>query len=143
MIRVPRSLKPWLDDWSGAVGRPQTARRLIVFVTAAILVIGDRTVSASLRFLSLIEPVNPSTYHRLFSHRRWPTIAVAKVIAHFVIDRFVPDGSIKVVADANLFEPPPKRTKGKNGRPAMRCHVVPIKIDEATSGPTAGSFITA
>ncbi len=68
MIRLPRDFKPLVDDLSAAVARPQTARRLLLFFAAATLVVGDRTVSAVLRLLNLIEPINPSTYHRL---SRW------------------------------------------------------------------------
>lgn len=113
MIRVPRDFKPLLDDLSVATRRPQTARRLIVFFAAAILVIGDRTVSAVLRLLSLIEPLNPSTYHRLFSHRRWSAIRLAKVIAGFVVDRFVPEGAIKVVGDETVDGHRGKKVYGK------------------------------
>jgi hypothetical protein len=70
MICVPRDFEPLLDDLSLSVARPQAARRLILFFAAAILVVGTRTVSAVLRLLSLVEPVNPCTYHQLLSHRR-------------------------------------------------------------------------
>ena len=72
MIRVPHDFKPLLDQLSSATRRPQTARRLILFFAAAILVIGEQTVSGVLRLLQLIEPLNASTFHRLFSHRKVP-----------------------------------------------------------------------
>lgn len=80
MIRVPRDFKPLLDSLSSATAHRDTARRLILFFATACLVTGDRTVSAVLRLLSLIEPLNPSTYHRLFSHRRWCANRFAKSI---------------------------------------------------------------
>jgi hypothetical protein len=102
MIRVPRDFKPLLDDLSAAVAKPQTARRLVLFFATAVPVVGDRTVSAVLRLLSLIEPVNPSTFHRLFSHRRWNATGLAKVVACFVINRLAPHGPIKVVGDETV-----------------------------------------
>ena len=36
----------------------------MLFFAAAILVIGDRTVSAVLRLLGMVELLNPSSYHR-------------------------------------------------------------------------------
>lgn len=68
MIRVPRDFKQLLDDLSAAISKPQTPRRLVLFFATAVLIVGDPTVSAVLRLLSLIEPVNPSTHHRLSSH---------------------------------------------------------------------------
>lgn len=112
MIRVPRQFKPLLDQLS-AGARPQTSRRLILFFAAATLVTGDRTVSAVLRLLSLIELVNPSTYHRLFSCRRWSATRLAKVVACFAINRFVPDGPIKVVGDETVDGHRGKRVYGK------------------------------
>jgi hypothetical protein len=113
MICVPRDFKPLLDDLSLAVARPQTARRLILFFAAAILVVGNRTVSAVLRLLSLVESVNPSTYHRLLSHRRWPAKELAKLIAHYAIKRFAPDGFIKVVGDETVDGHRGKKVYGK------------------------------
>lgn len=113
MIRVPHHFKPLLDDLSASFGRPQTARRFILFFAAAIVVTGDRTVSAVLRLLALIQPLNPSTYHRLFSHRRWSSKSLAKVITKFVLDRFVPDGPVKVVGDETVDGHRGKKVYGK------------------------------
>jgi hypothetical protein len=113
MIAVPRDFKPLLNDLSSAVRRPQTARRLIFFFAAAILVLGNRTVSAVLRLLSLVEPVNPSTFHRLFSHRRWSSSKLAKVVAEFVVNRFMPRGQIKVVGDETVDGHRGKKVYGK------------------------------
>ena len=52
--------------------------------------------------LALVESVNPSTDHRLLSHRRWPAKKLAKLIVHYAISRFVPDGCIKVVGGENV-----------------------------------------
>ncbi|HKI69281.1 MAG TPA: hypothetical protein VKA67_06820, partial [Verrucomicrobiae bacterium] len=71
MIRTPKDFAPLLQSLIDTFRRPATARRIVLFFAAAILTVGDRTVSHVLRLLSLIEKVNPSTYHRLFSHRRW------------------------------------------------------------------------
>jgi hypothetical protein len=113
MIRVPRDFKPLVDDLSASVARPQTATRLVLFFAAAILVVGNRTVSAVLRLLSLITPVNPSTYHRLFSHRRWSASKLAKVVTCFVINRFAPDGPIRVVGDETVDGHRGKKVYGK------------------------------
>ncbi len=70
-------------------------------------------MSAVLRVLSLITPVNPSTYHRLFSHRRWSASNLAKVVACFVINRFAPDGPIRVVGDETVDGHRGKKVYGK------------------------------
>lgn len=113
MIRVPRDFKPLLDQLSGAFSRPQTARRLILFFTAAMVVVGERTVSSVIRLLDIIEPLNPSTYHRLFSHRRWSSRRPARIIARFVVDRFCPEGVVKVVGDETVDGHRGKKVYGK------------------------------
>jgi hypothetical protein len=94
-IRVPRDFKPLLDNLSASFRRPQTARRFILFFAAAVIVTGDRTVSAVLRLIALLQPVNPSTFHRLFSHRRWSSDTLAKIIVAFILERFVPKDVVK------------------------------------------------
>ena len=113
MIRVPRDCKPLLDQLAGAFSRPQTARRVILFFAATILTRGDRTVSAVLRLLSFIEPLNPSTYHRLFSYRRWRTRKLAFIIARFVLERFCPEGIVRVVGDETVDGHRGKKVYGK------------------------------
>ena len=113
MIRVPHHFKPLLNDLSASFGRQQTARRLILFFAAAIIVSGDRTVSAVLRLLALIEPLNPSTYHRLFSHRRWSSSPAARVIIRFLLNRFVPSGIVRLVGDETVDGHRGKKVYGK------------------------------
>ena len=66
-----------------------------------------------LRLLSLVELVNPSTYHRLLSHRPWPAKELAKLFAHYAIKRFAPDGFIKVVGDETVDGHRGKKVYGK------------------------------
>ena len=113
MIRVPRDFRPLLEDLSASFRRPQTARRLIFFFAAAIVVVGDRTVSAVIRLLAIIEPINPSTFHRLFSHRRWSSRQLGRVIAEFVIDRFCPGGIIRICGDETVDGHRGKNVYGK------------------------------
>jgi hypothetical protein len=113
MIRVPRDFKPLLDNLSASFRRPQTARRFILFFAAAVIVTGDRTVSAVLRLIALLQPVNPSTFHRLFSHRRWSSDTLAKIIVAFILERFVPKDVVKVVGDETVDGHRGKKVYGK------------------------------
>ena len=72
MIRVPRDFKPLLDDLSAAVARPQTARRLILFFAAAVLVVGDVYGKARHR-----DAVRSSHSHTVFRYgHKWIVLAV-------------------------------------------------------------------
>ena len=113
MICVPRDFKPLLNNLSSATVHRDTARRLILLFAACVLVTGDRTVSAVLRLLSLIKPLNPSTYHRVFSHRRWCAVRFAEIIARFVINRFCREGVIRIVGDETVDGHRGKKVYGK------------------------------
>lgn len=113
MIRVPRDFKPLLEQLSSATPRPQTARRIILFFAAAILVLGERTVSSVVRLLGLIEPINPSTFHRLFSYRKWSSRQLARIIARFVVNRFCCEGRIRIVGDETVDGHRGKKVYGK------------------------------
>jgi hypothetical protein len=99
MIRTPNEFSPLLQSLVDCFRKPNTARRIVFFFAAAILTVGDRTVSNVLRLLNLVERLNPSTYHRLFSHRRWEARPLAHAIAKFVLERFVPRGVVRVCGD--------------------------------------------
>jgi hypothetical protein len=113
MIRVPHDFKPLLQSLVGTFRRPATARRFVLFFLAAIVTTGDRTVSNVLRLLSLIEMVNPSTYHRIFSHRRWQSRPLAYLVAKFVLDRFNPKGPVKICGDETVDGHRGKKVYGK------------------------------
>ncbi len=113
MIRTPKEFSPLVQNVVGFVGRRQTARRIVFFFAAAILTVGDRTVSNVLRLLSLIERLNPSTYHRLFSHRRWNARPLAYAVAKFVLDRFASIGVVQLCGDETVDGHRGKKVYGK------------------------------
>lgn len=113
MIRVPRDFRPLLVSLTDSFERSSTARRVILFFATAILIRGDRTVSAVLRLLILIEPLNASTYHRVFSYRRWSCRKMGLIIAHFVVLRFAAEGDIKVCGDETVDGHRGKKVYGK------------------------------
>lgn len=113
MIRAPKDFRPLLDSLLATFRRQETAWRFVLFFAAAILTIGDRTVSNVLRLVGLIEKVNPSTFHRLFSCRRWKSRPLAFAIARFVLDRFVPDGVVQICGDETVDGHPGKKVYGK------------------------------
>jgi hypothetical protein len=113
MIHTPRDFKPLLNSLVDSFHKPDTARRIVLFLAAAILTVGDRTVSNVLRLLCLVEKLNPSTYHRVFSHRRWKSRPLAHAIAKFVLDRFVPRGVVRLCGDETVDGHRGKKVYGK------------------------------
>lgn len=113
MISTPPKFKPLLHELSSSFSRSQTAERVILFFTTAILITGNKTVSSVVRLLSIMQPVNPSTYHRLFSHRKWCMKRLAFIITRFVLDRFVSEGIVKICGDETVDGHRGKNVYGK------------------------------
>jgi hypothetical protein len=84
------------------LNRPATAKRVLLLMLAGMLVAGTRTVSNLLRLISLLERLNPSTYDRVLSHRRWSATRLARTIMEFLLDRYAPRGAIRLCGDETI-----------------------------------------
>lgn len=113
MIRVPSALAPLRDRLMEDFSKQATGRRVFILLMAAILVTGNRTVSNLLRLVSLVEKVNPSTYHRVLSHRRWDSTRLARVLIGFLLDRYVPQSVIRICGDETVDGHRGKKVYGK------------------------------
>ncbi len=128
MIRVPKGLKPLFNGLTEDFTRQATGKRVVWLMLAAVLVAGNRTVSALVRLVGLIEYVNPSTYHRVFSHRRWSPTSLARIILGFILDRYAPNGIIRICGDETVDGHRGKNVYGKaRHRDAVRSsHSIPF-----------------
>jgi hypothetical protein len=61
----------------------------------------------------LLNQLNPSTYHRVLSHRRWHSRALCRTLASFVLDRFMPEGVVLLCGDDTVDGHRGKRVYGK------------------------------
>ena len=59
---------------------------LRAFGHEAILTLGGRTVCNLLRTLRALAPGHPSSYHRVFSKRRWSSWRLARLLAGWIFD---------------------------------------------------------
>ena len=76
MLLIPSFARPVLDQFAPVFFQP-TYQRFLVLLVAAILTTGRRTVSNLLRTVPGLAPGDPSSYHRVFSRRRWSTLQLA------------------------------------------------------------------
>lgn len=76
-----------------------TYERMLVLCIGAIVAMGRRTVSRVLWSVRCLVRGHPSSYHRFFSHARWPMLPLAKVLAAAALE-LVPEGeAVEVVCD--------------------------------------------
>src|SRR5262249_56639425 len=67
---LPQPTRSLLGCLAGGFTRP-TFLRIVVLALATILTVGRRTVCNLLRTLGALAPGHPSSYHQVFSRRRW------------------------------------------------------------------------
>jgi hypothetical protein len=120
MLLIPSFARPVLDPFAPVFFQP-TYQRFLVLVVAAILTTGRRTVSNLLRTVPGLAPGDPSSYHRVFSKRRWAAFQVARLLAKYILDHYVPEGPVFLAGDDTVDEHRGAKVHGKG------CHRDPVR----------------
>src|SRR5262245_5231024 len=87
-----------LTAFAAAFTRP-TYERFVVLLLAAILTTGCRTVLNLLRTADALAPGHPSSYHRVFSRRRWSLWPLGRALAGYLLRRWAPHGDVALAGD--------------------------------------------
>jgi hypothetical protein len=124
MLLIPSFAHPLLDQFASVFSQP-TYQRFLVLLVASILTTGRRTVSNLLRTVPGLAPGDPSSYHRVFSKRRWSTLRLARLLAKFLLDHCVADGPISLAGDDTVDEHCGAKVHGKG------CHRDPVRSTHA------------
>jgi hypothetical protein len=90
-----------------------TYHRFLLLGLAAILTTGRRTVTNLLRTVRYQAQGHASSYHRVFSQRRWSTWALARALIAFLLDHVVPPGPVLLAGDDTVTEHPGPKVFGK------------------------------
>jgi hypothetical protein len=75
---------------------------VLVLVAGALLAPGRRTVAAALRVMGLGEAAGSAAYHRVLSHGRWCSRAVAHRLLLLLVAALAPDGPVAVGLDDTI-----------------------------------------
>jgi DDE superfamily endonuclease/Archaeal putative transposase ISC1217 len=110
--QFPKPVHAVFEPLAPALTRP-TYHRLVLLALAAILTVGGRTIANLLRFLGGLAPGHASSYHRLLSHRRWPSRRLARRSIAAVLARLAPQGPVELAGDDTVTEHPGKTVYGK------------------------------
>lgn len=103
MLPVPAAALPLLRSVAGACVLP-TAKRLLHLMVGAILTTGRRTISNLLRAIRGLAKGHPSSYHRVFSRRRWSVWPLARGLADLILRHWVPEGPVALAGDDTVDE---------------------------------------
>jgi DDE superfamily endonuclease len=117
---LPKPARSLLDTLAAGFCGP-TFLRFIVLALAAILTVGCRTVCNLLRTVGALAPGHPSSYHRVFSTRRWSSWRLARSLAGWVFDHLLPQGPVLLAGDDTVDEHPGPKVFGKG------CHRDPVR----------------
>jgi DDE superfamily endonuclease len=111
-MNLPTCAMPVLSMFRPAFSTP-TYHRFLVLVLAAILTTGRRTVTNLLRTVRYQVQGHVSSYHRVFSQRRWSTWVMARALIRFLLDHMVPPGPVLLAGDDTVTEHPGPHVFGK------------------------------
>jgi hypothetical protein len=120
MLTVPDFARPVLSSFAPVFYHP-TYQRFLVLLIAAILTTGRRTVSNLLRITAGLAQGDASGFHSVLSRRRWSTLALARILARFILDHWVPDGPVSLAGDDTVDEHRGAKVYGKG------CHRDPVR----------------
>ena len=112
MRSIPKAAEPLLQAFAGAFTQP-TFQRFTVLLFAAILTTGRRTITNLLRTVERFTPGHRSSYHRVFSKRRWSSWRLARALASFIVQHWCPAGPIRLAGDETVDEHRGKKVYGK------------------------------
>jgi hypothetical protein len=111
-MNIPACVMPVLTMFRPAFSTP-TYHRFCMLVLAAVLTTGRRTVTNLLRTVRGKTPGHMSSYHRVFSQRRWSAWGLARLLITFLLDHVVPPGPVLLAGDDTVTEHPGPRVFGK------------------------------
>jgi hypothetical protein len=111
-MEIPTWAMPVLTMFRPAFATP-TYHRFLVLVLAAVLTTGRRTVTNLLRTAREKAPGHMSSYHRVFSQRRWSAWVLARLLITFLLERVVPLGPVLLAGDDTVTEHPGPCVFGK------------------------------
>ena len=120
MLTLPEFARPVLSSFAPVFYHP-TYQRFLVLLLAAVLTTGRRTVSNLLRTAAGLAHGDASSFHRVLSKRRWSTLALARILARFILDHWVPEGPVFLAGDDTVDEHRGAKVYGKG------CHRDPVR----------------
>jgi hypothetical protein len=90
-----------------------TYKRFLVLLLGTLLTTGRRTITNILRTVRHQAPGPASSYHRVFSRRRWSTWVMARAVIRFLLDHVVQPGPVLLAGDDTVTEHPGPHVFGK------------------------------
>jgi hypothetical protein len=111
-MRLPDFAMPVLSTFQPAFSTP-TYNRFLVLWLGAILTTGRQTLTNIVRTVHHHATGHVSSYHRVFSQRRWSAWELARLLLIFLLNYVVPTGPVLLAGDDTVAERPGPHVFGK------------------------------
>jgi DDE superfamily endonuclease/Archaeal putative transposase ISC1217 len=112
MAILPELARPLVQIFAPAFTRP-TFKRFLTLMAGAILSTSRRTITNLLRAVRGLAPGHATSYHRVFSHRRWSTWTLARALAGTILRRWATDRPVPLAGDDTVDEHRGAKVYGK------------------------------
>lgn len=103
MYKIPKNVRKLFTEISKEFASP-VWERLLQLIIASIVLRGRKSIWRLLYCSGVELTGHFSTYHRIFSHRNWSTIGVARRLSTFIVQQFAPDGVLQLVGDDTVTQ---------------------------------------
>lgn len=107
-MTTPKPVKSLAENFQSAFTKPSLSR-ISIFVMATILTTGMKTVSNVLRTISMLGNGHSSSFHRLFSKRRWQPWMLSRLLMTLIMKTFCSGQMVRLSGDDTV-----DGHKGKN-----------------------------
>jgi DDE superfamily endonuclease len=104
MASITELAHPLVQPFADGFTRP-TFKRFLTLMAGAILSTGRRTISNLLRTVRGLAPGHPTSYHRVFSRRRWSPWTLARALAAILLRRWADDCPVPLAGDDTYSGP--------------------------------------
>lgn len=125
MTKVPNKVRGLLEGFSYEFS-PSVWERFLSLLLAAIMVRGRRTIWRLIEWTDGRADGHFSSFHRVFSHRRWSSTALARRLATTVVNHFTPAGTLNLVGDDTVSQHRGEHVYGKG------CHRDAVRSSHGT-----------
>lgn len=112
MPRIPRTVRNALDQFQSEFC-DSVSQRFFAMLLVAILPRGRRTILRLHDLAVRLAPGHFPSFHRVFSHRRWRGLRLAKILATAIVEHFAPERVLEIVGDDTVSQHRGKQVYGK------------------------------
>jgi hypothetical protein len=112
MSRIPKAIEKLFTEFSKEFS-PSVWERFLQLLIASVLLRGRKTIWRLLQSSGIPLLGHFSSYHRVFSHRRWSGFALSRHFSRALVERLAPIGVLQLAGDDTVSQHRGEKVYGK------------------------------